>query len=322
METFHDYRDFPASLLTSLTIGNFDGLHRGHREILNKLLAIARQSGTRSLVVTFSPHPLQILQPSKAPKSILLQDEKIQKIREAGIDYLLDLRFDRAFSKLSGESFIREVLVGSLHARHVLVGEDFVFGHRRSGDVGLLRRLSSELGYVVDILEPVIIRGKRVSSTWIRELILNGRISDANRLLGGYYHLCGEVIPGDKLGQTRLVPTLNLAPQHELIPQMGVYVTRAAIEGRTYRAVTNIGTRPTVSGKSLRIETYLINESLGTTPRFMEIEFLHRLRDEMSFPSIEALKIQIQKDVLRAIRFFTRLELFRKGELPGATSLE
>ncbi len=315
METVYDYRDFPASVSTSIIIGNFDGLHMGHQAILRQLLAVSRQSGTRSVVVTFSPHPLRILHPTKSPKSILLQEEKIGRIRELGIDYLLNLKFDLAFSEVSGETFIREVLVDSLHAKHILVGQNFIFGHKRSGNVALLKHLSHDLGYVVDIIDPVEVRGKRVSSTWIRQLIQSGKISQANRLLGGYYHISGEIISGDGIGQTQLVPTLNLVPQNEILPLMGVYVTRAAIQGKAYPAVTNIGTRPTLSGKSLRIETHLIQHRLEAAPRSMEIEFIHRLRDELKFSSIEALRQQIGKDVSRAIRFFERLEHFRKSRV-------
>jgi riboflavin kinase / FMN adenylyltransferase len=315
MEILHDYRDFPVTISTSITIGNFDGLHMGHREILKNLVAVARQSGTRSVVVTFSPHPLQILHPEKSPKSILLQEDKIEGIRELGVDYLLSLKFDQAFSEMSGEAFIRVVLVGSLHANLVLVGQNFIFGHKRSGNVALLQRLSHELSYVVEIIDPVEVRGNRVSSTWVRQLIESGKISTANRLLGRYYCISGTIGSGDGIGQKLLYPTLNLVPENEILPKIGVYVTRVTIQGKEYPAVTNIGVRPTVSGKTLRVETHLIQHRLENAPLTMKIEFLHRLRDEMKFPSTEALKEQIGKDVSRAIRFFKRLEHFRKNRL-------
>jgi riboflavin kinase/FMN adenylyltransferase len=315
MESFHNYRDFPASVSTSITIGNFDGLHLGHREVLKHLIAIARQSGTRSVLVTFTPHPLQILHPEKSPKSILLPEDKMRRIGEMGIDYLLNLKFDRTFSEMSGESFIREVLVGALHAKHILVGQNFVFGHKRSGNVSLLQRLSHELGYTVEIIEPVVVRGNRVSSTWVRQLIQSGKISMANRLLGRYFRMSGDIIPGDGIGQKYLYPTLNLNPENEILPKMGVYVTRVTINGKDYPAVTNVGIRPTVAGKTLRVETHLIQHHPDAAPRSMEIEFLHRLREEMKFPSTEALKEQIGRDVRRAIRFFERLEHFRKSRL-------
>lgn len=315
METLYDYKNFPPSISTSITIGNFDGLHLGHREVLKNLVTIARQSRTRSVVVTFTPHPLQILHPQKSPKSILLQEDKIERIAEFGIDYLLNLKFDRAFSEKSGEAFIREVLVEALHAKYILVGQNFVFGHKRSGNVALLQRLSNELGYTLEIIEPVEVRGSRVSSTWVRQLIQSGKISMANRLLGRYYRISGAIIPGDGIGQKQLYPTLNLNPKNEILPKTGVYVTQVMIDGKEYPAVTNVGFRPTISGKTLRVETHLIKHHLDHAPQSMELEFLHRLRDEMKFPSTEALKEQIGKDVRRAIRFFERLEHFRKTRL-------
>ena len=216
---------------------------------------------------------------------------------------------------MTGEAFIREILVKSLHARHIFVGENFVFGHKRSGNVTLLRRLSRELGFSVEIINPVEVRGKRVSSTWIRQLIQSGKISAANRLLGRYYSISGTIIRGDGIGQKHLFPTLNMAPANDLIPKNGVYVTRARANGEQYPAVTNIGIRPTISGKSLRVETHLIHQTLESPPQFMELEFLHRLRDEMKFPSIEALRTQIEKDVAKAVRFYERLEHFRRIRL-------
>jgi len=315
MKTFHDYKDFPASVFSTVTIGNFDGLHMGHREVLKNLVAIAHQSGTRSVLVTFVPHPLQILHPEKSPKSILLQEDKIDRIGEMGIDYLLNLKFDLTFSEMSGESFIREILAGALHAKYILVGQNFVFGHKRSGNVALLERLSHELGYTVKIIEPVVVRGNRVSSTWVRQLIQSGKISMANRLLGRYYRISGSIVPGDGIGQKHLYPTLNLNPENEILPKIGVYVTQVTIHGKEYPAVTNVGMRPTVAGKTLRIETHLIQHPLGEAPLSMEIAFLHRLRDEMKFLSTEVLKEQIGRDVRRAIRFFERLEYFRKSRL-------
>lgn len=315
MKTIHDYKDFPASIRTSVTIGNFDGLHMGHREVLKKLVMVARQSGTRSVLVTFTPHPLQILHPEKSPKSILLQADKIERIGKMGIDYLLNLKFDLAFSKMSGESFIREILAGALHAKYILVGQNFVFGHKRSGNFELLERLGHELDYTIEIIKPVSVRGNRVSSTWIRQLIQSGKISMANRLLGSYYRVSGAIIPGDGIGQKYLYPTLNLNPENEILPKIGVYVTQVTIHGKEFPAVTNVGVRPTVSGKTLRIETHLIQHQLNSTPTSMEIAFLHRLREEMKFHSTEALKEQIGKDVRRAIRFFERLEYFRKSRL-------
>src|SRR5262245_6346580 len=186
MNILHNYRDFPAHQRSTLTIGNFDGLHLGHRRILADLIQIAVTSGTASVVMTFEPHPLQILHPGRAPDLIVPKEDKVAKIESFGVDYLLIVKFDETLSRLSGEAFVREILVGALRVQHLIVGHNFVFGHKRSGNVALLEALGHEYQYTVHVIQPVEVRGSRVSSTWIRELIRSGRISQANRLLGHY----------------------------------------------------------------------------------------------------------------------------------------
>ena len=312
MKILHDYRHFPSSLRSSVTIGNFDGLHLGHRRILEELVRTAAASGTSSVVMTFSPHPLQFLHPDKAPKLIVLTEDKLAQIESLGIDYLLLVKFDEALSRLSGEAFIREILVRSLRVQHLFVGHNFVFGHKRSGNVALLEALRREYGYTVHVIPPVAVRGNRVSSTGIRELIRSGRISQANRLLGRYYSLQGRVVPGQGLGRTVLFPTLNLEAQNEILPENGVYATLALFEGQSHPAVTNVGTRPTVSGTSLSVETHLLEHAPAAPPLTLELQFLHRLRDERKFPSVQELKEQITMDIQRARRFFGLLKKLRQ----------
>ena len=313
MKILHDYRHFPSSQRSSVTIGNFDGLHLGHRRILEDLVRTATASGTASVVMTFSPHPLQVLHPGKAPKLIVPTEDKLARIESLGVDYLVLVRFDEALSRLSGEVFIREILVGSLRVQHVLVGHNFVFGHKRSGNVALLEALGRECDYSVHVIPQVTVRGNRVSSTGIRELIRSGRISQANRLLGRYYSLQGRVVSGASLGRTVLFPTLNLEAQNEILPGNGVYTTLAYFEGNSYEAVTNIGTRPTVSGTRLSIETHLLQHTPEVPPSNLDLEFLHRLRDEQKFPSVDVLREQIGKDIQRARRFFRLLKKLRRG---------
>jgi riboflavin kinase/FMN adenylyltransferase len=199
----------------------------------------------------------------------------------------------------------------------MFVGENFVFEHRRSGDVSLLRRLSQKLDYTVHIIPEVVVRGSRVSSTWIRELIQSGRIGLANRLLGRYYSVSGEIVPGRGLGQKFLFPTLNLKLHNEIIPHPGVYVTLTTIQGRQLPSVSNVGWRPTVGGKDLTVESHILETKLVDTPSHMELAFLHRLRDEHKFDSIETLKQQIEKDCQRAVRFFRLMERVRKDIRPA-----
>jgi riboflavin kinase / FMN adenylyltransferase len=313
MKILHDYRHFPSSQRSSVTIGNFDGLHLGHRRILEDLVRTATASGTASVVMTFSPHPLQVLHPGKAPKLIVPTEDKLARIESLGVDYLVLVRFDEALSRLSGEVFIREILVGSLRVQHVLVGHNFVFGYKRSGNVALLEALGRECDYSVHVIPQVAVRGNRVSSTGIRELIRSGRISQANRLLGRYYSLQGRVVSGAGLGRTVLFPTLNLEAQNEILPGNGVYTTLAYFEGNSYEAVTNIGTRPTVSGTCLSIETHLLQHTPEVPPSNLDLQFLHRLRDERKFPSVDELKAQIGKDIQRARRFFRLLKKLQRG---------
>ena len=309
MKILHDSRHFPSSQRSSVTIGNFDGLHLGHRRILVDLVRTAAASGTASVVMTFSPHPLQVLHPGKAPKLIIPTDDKIARIESLGVDYLLLVKFDEELSRLSGERFVREILVGSLRVQHIFVGHNFVFGHKRSGNVSLLEALGRELDYTVHVIPPVAVRGSRVSSTGIRDLIHSGRISQANRLLGRYYTLHGRVVPGQGLGRTVLFPTLNLEAHNEILPGNGVYVTLAFFEGKTHTAVTNVGTRPTVSGTGVSVETHLLEHTPKAPPATLELKFLHRLRNEHKFPSVNELKKQIAKDIQRSKRFFG---LFRR----------
>lgn len=317
MEIVRDTKNYQSTGRTSLTIGNFDGLHLGHRKILSELVNTAREAGTRSVVLTFSPHPLKVLRPERAPRLITTPREKLDLIGLSDVDTLIILRFDQELSQLSGESFVRKILVEKLRVKHMFVGENFVFGHRRSGDVTLLRRLSQELDYTVHIIPEVVVRGSRVSSTWIRELIQSGRISLANRLLGRYYSVSGEIVPGRGLGQKFLFPTLNLKLHNEIIPHPGVYITLTTIQGRQLPSVSNVGWRPTVGGKDLTVESHILETNLVDTPSHMELAFLHRLRDEHKFDSIETLKQQIEKDCQRAGRFFRLMERVRKDIRPA-----
>jgi riboflavin kinase/FMN adenylyltransferase len=316
MTILHDPRHFPSSQRSSVTIGNFDGLHLGHRRILVDLVQTAATSRTASVVMTFLPHPLQVLHPGRAPKLIIPTEDKIARIASLGVDYLLLVKFDEELSRLSGEGFIREILVDSLRIQHVFVGHNFVFGHKRSGNVALLEALGRELDYTVHVIPPVAVRGSRVSSTGIRDLIRSGRISQANRLLGRYYTLQGRVVAGKGLGRTVLFPTLNLEAQNEILPGNGVYATLAIFEGKSHTAVTNVGTRPTVSGTGVSVETHLLQHTPEAPPSTLELQFLHRLRNEQRFPSVEELRRQIAKDITRAKRFFRLFRMLRREVSP------
>lgn len=315
MEITHGYRSYRADRRSSLTIGNFDGFHLGHQRILEALLTASRTSGTRSVLLSFQPHPLQLLAPDDAPRAITPPEEKIRLLGASGLEVLAILDFDRALSQMTGEQFVREIVVGVFRARLVFVGSDFSFGHRRTGNVALLQDLGRKLDFQVRTCPQVVVRGSRVSSTRIRELIRAGRISSANRLLGRFFSLKGKVVPGRGLGRESLFPTLNLRPGDELIPRPGVYVTQASFDGQTCPSVTNVGWRPTVAGKNLTVETHLIDTSLDSPPGDLDLAVLHRLRDEERFESLQQLRGQIARDCQRARRFF---RLFKRLGRPLA----
>lgn len=315
MEITYGYRSYRADRGSSLTIGNFDGFHLGHQRILNTLVNASRASGTRSVLLSFEPHPLQLLAPDTAPRAITPLEEKVRLLGDTRLELLAVLDFDRALSQMTGEQFVREIVVGVFRARQVFVGSDFAFGHRRTGNVPLLQELGRELDFQVRICPQVMVRGSRVSSTRIRELIRAGRISSANRLLGRYFSLKGKVVPGRGLGRESLFPTLNLRPGDELIPRPGVYVTQATFDRQTCPSVTNVGWRPTVAGKNLTVETHLIDTSPESSPARLDLAFLQRLRDEEKFESLQQLRDQIARDCRRARRFF---RLFKRLGRPLA----
>ena len=315
MEITYGYRSYRADRGSSLTIGNFDGFHLGHQRILDTLVDASRASGSRSVLLSFQPHPLQLLMPDNAPRAITPLEEKVRLLGASRLEVLAILDFDRALSQMTGEEFAREIMVGVFRAREVFVGSDFAFGYRRTGNVALLQELGRELGFRVRICPQVVVRGSRVSSTRIRELIQAGRISSANRLLGRFFSLKGKIVPGRGLGRESLFPTLNLRPGDELIPRPGVYVTQATVDRRTCPSVTNVGWRPTVAGKNLTVETHLIDTSLESSPDTLGLAFLHRLRDEEKFASLQQLRDQIARDCRRTRRFF---RLFRRLGRPPA----
>ena len=292
----------------ALTIGNFDGVHAGHRRILQRVVQTALELGCRAAAMTFDPHPTRVVAPDRAPKLMTTPAERADLMRAEGIDELLILPFDAGVAAWPPEYFVREVLVNKLKARAILVGHDFRFGHKHAGDTKLLAEMGRELGFTTELVPAVSIRGARVSSSLIRGLVEAGKVSRACRLLERPFALEGDVVSGHGIGRKQTVPTLNLAPTHEVLPANGVYVTRThdVESGRTWKSVTNIGHRPTFNGDALTIETFLL-EPLDGTPRRIRVEFLTRIRDERKFDSPEALKARIFTDVRRAERYFRRV---------------
>jgi riboflavin kinase/FMN adenylyltransferase len=294
----------------ALTIGNFDGVHAGHRRIFRRVVELARKRGWVPSVLTFDPHPTRVVAPDRAPKLLNTAVERLEYMREEGIEQVFMLPFDQAFSEQDPESFVRNVLVGRLRARGVLVGANFRFGKGQAGDIDMLRQLGERYGFTTEITEGVEMRGRLVSSSEVRRLLTSGDVSSAGRLLERPYWVEGEVVHGHGIGSRQTVPTLNLSTRAEVLPATGVYIsrTRDLDSPRTWDSITNVGYRPTFDGQGLTIETFLLSPFDGNTPARVRLEFLRRVREERKFGSPEALKEQIMKDVGRAQAYFRRLK--------------
>jgi riboflavin kinase / FMN adenylyltransferase len=293
----------------AITIGNFDGVHAGHRKILRRVAALAREEGWKAAALTFDPHPAKLLAPARAPRLLTTLDQRARIMLEQGIDQILILPFTLELATLTPEEFVREILVDKLGARAVLVGANFHFGKRAAGDAGTLEQLGERYSFETDILAPVVWRKRVISSSEIRRLIDTGDVSTACRMLSRPHSLVGAVVRGEGVGSKQTVPTLNLDTQAEAVPGNGVYVTRTREVGglREWPSITNVGCRPTFDGQHRTIETYLLSALDGAAPGEISVEFLRRVRDERKFESPEALKTQILRDVDRAQTYFRRL---------------
>lgn len=303
---------------SALTIGNFDGVHAGHRRILRGVSALARQNGWNASVLTFDPHPARIVAPARAPRLMTTPVQRCRYMEQEGIRQVLILPFTEDLARMTPEDFVRQILVEALGTRAILVGENFRFGHRHAGNIHLLQELGPQYGFIVDVVPGVTLRRTLVSSSEIRRLVDAGDVSRAGRLLGRPFALEGNVVHGHGIGTRQTVPTLNLATTAEVLPAVGVYVTRTReIDGRSWPSVTNVGYRPTFGGTELSIETFLLATLEGETPERIQVQFLRRLRDEKKFDSPEKLKTQILSDVSRAQAYFRRAPCHNtEGETP------
>ncbi len=283
-------------------IGIFDGVHLGHQQIIRQTIADALLHDGLSLVITFDRHPSVIVAPDRVPALIQPLDGRLRQIGTLGVNALLLLHFDRAFSEQTGEAFVRKLATDLGRLNSVCVGADFVFGHKRSGNVALLRRLGEELKFTVHGMAAVSLDGEPVSSTRIREALRAGDFDAASQMLGRPYSLTGRVVPGDHLGHQLGFPTANLDTDGLVLPPNGVYAVRATVGRRTHRGVTNIGFRPTLQNPTpaLRVEVHLLDFSDDLQGQEMDVTFVARLRDEKRFPSTEELRAQIARDVAEA----------------------
>lgn len=310
MQVFHKLEDIPADFGPSIvSVGNFDGVHRAHRAVIDEIVRRAGAGNAKSTAVTFEPHPFRILRPDHEFKLLTPPQEKLRLLQDTALDAVLVLPFTRDLSLMTPHQFANDILKKRLHAREVHEGYNFHFGHKAQGTIEVLRELGRDMGFDVHDYPEMRLRGERVSSTHIRKLLAAGRVSRARHLLGRPFSILSTPGRGRGFGSRYTVPTINLARYEELIPQNGVYITRARVGAECFDSVTNIGNRPTFGTDSFAIETHLLNfhPIALTAETEVELYFLERLRDEIKFPNVESLKEQIGRDVSKAQKYLRRL---------------
>jgi len=305
MKIFHGTENANILRPTVLTLGVFDGLHLGHQKIMETVVERARATGSHATAITFDPHPRAVLHPESAPPLLQTLDQRLANFEVLGIEQAIVIRFNRDFASNPAEDFLREIVHDRLQAKEVYLGKGFAFGKDRGGNIELLRRMSSELGFFADEVDEVRLRGMRISSSKIRELLAAGRVNLTRRMLGRPYGVEGMIIRGNRRGHTIGFPTANLKPHNRVIPKFGVYATATLLDGKWRRSITNIGVRPTFeTDVEPSIETYIFDFDGDLYGDVLRVSFLHRLCDEKKFSGIDELKAQIQKDTQRALNYF------------------
>jgi len=311
MQIFEHLEAVPGNFGSTLvSVGNFDGVHRAHRFVLGEIVKRAKVRGAKSMAVTFEPHPTRILRPDANLKLLTPTPEKLRLLAATGVDAVLLLPFSRDLSLLSPQQFAHDILKERLHACEVHEGYNFHFGHKASGNIHTLRELGQEMDFEVHDYPEMRLRGEPVSSSHIRHLLREGRVSRARHLLARPFSILSTAGRGRGYGSKYTVPTINLAPYEELVPKDGVYITRTRVGEECFDSVTNVGSRPTFGADSFAIESHLLNFhplEVGAETE-VEIHFLDRLRNEIKFPSVDALREQIGRDVGKAQKYFRRLE--------------
>ena len=293
-----------------LALGNFDGLHRGHLKIVERVRRGAAEHGGTPMAMTFDPHPPRVVRPDKAPPLLMTLPQRLEALERAGMRAVAVVRFTRELSQWEPETFVRTVLVDWLHVSEVWVGANFLFGHDRSGNFSLLRTLGQRYGFRADKIDPVRYKEFVVSSTRIRRLVAEGRVDEAGALLGHAYALAGTIVEGRRRGRELGFPTANLRTDNELIPPHGVYATTLTVDGIVHAAVTNIGVNPTFGDNgATTIETHVLRYNRELYGQRVQLGFVQRLRDERRFDDVDALRAQIEADCRRAERLFTRLSV-------------
>ncbi|HEX4486773.1 MAG TPA: bifunctional riboflavin kinase/FAD synthetase [Terriglobales bacterium] len=307
MKVFHQLADIPQDFgPTLLSVGNFDGVHRAHAHVLKNIVERAKEQGAKAVAVTFEPHPVRILRPDSGLKLLTPIPEKLRLLEATGIDAVLLLPFGRDLSLMEPRDFAQTILRHGLRAREVHEGFNFHFGHKAAGNVAMLAEFGGEMGFEVVTYPEMSLRGESVSSSQIRKLLRDGRVSRARHLLHRPFSILSTAGRGRGYGSKYTVPTINLTRYEEIVPQDGVYITRTRVGAECFDSVTNVGNRPTFGVELFAIETHLLNfHPIELTPETeVEIYFMDRLREEIKFPSVDALREQIARDVRKARRYF------------------
>ncbi|HKA18556.1 MAG TPA: bifunctional riboflavin kinase/FAD synthetase [Blastocatellia bacterium] len=317
MKIFRDLNQSAIETPTVLTFGVFDGLHLAHQMIMRRVVGRARELNMPATVVTFDPHPRAVLHPATAPPLLQTFEQKMDGMERLGISQTIVLNFTEELSQMSAEDFLTQFIFGRLDAREVYLGQGFAFGHNREGRFELLNQVARRLGRVAEDVPEVLVHSHRVSSTMIRRLLVAGRMNLARRMLGRPYGIESRVIEGRKIGKTQLrYATANLKPHNTVIPANGVYITLTFLEGTWRKSITNIGNKPTLGGDpEVTVETHVMDFDRELYGEKIRVRFLHRLRGEKKFDSIDALRSQIDIDYRRAVRYFQSPVVRRNLEL-------
>ncbi|WP_250278496.1 bifunctional riboflavin kinase/FAD synthetase [[Clostridium] colinum] len=289
---------------TVVTVGNFDGIHIGHKKLITTTKKCALEKGLKSVVLTFSPHPIEIIKNNTSFFYIFSEKEKYLEMEKENIDFFIKYNFTKEFSDISPEKFV-DILIEKLNCKILVVGEDYCFGKNRKGNIDILKKIGKEKGIEIIKISNIIIDGERVSSSIIRECINNRNIKKANLLLNKPYYILGKVVEGNKFGRTIGFPTANIIPtKNKLLPPDGVYITKTKYNNKIYDSITNIGTNPTVNNVDRTIETYIFDFNQDLYNKYIEVYFYEWVRSVKKFNGIDELKRQISKDVDRASKFF------------------
>lgn len=291
-----------------LTIGNFDGVHKGHLALFNKVKERARLIEGQSVVLTFEPHPIKVMMSGNGPPLITPFQQKLKLIENTGIDVILCIPFTKDFAVISPQRFVKELLVDKIGIKEIVVGYDYSFGHKRSGDINLLQKMGAEIGFAVHVVDQIFLGETPISSTIVRNLVQEGNLAEAKKLLGRHYQVCGTVVKGKNRGARLLgFPTANLKLIDELTPKPGVYAVKVLIDDKVYNGLTNIGYNPTFGNNVFSVETHILDFSANLVGKTIKVNFIKRLRDEKPFKSVEELATQIKKDIVQAEKLFNQM---------------